>query len=238
MNEKPSSQRVEDVLIRVSGLSKMYDDGVETIPVLKSIDLSVRRGEMAAIVGPSGCGKSTLMFILGLLLPPTEGEYTVEDRDVLGLDRSAQAEFRRHSVGFVFQACNLIENSTVWENLEFPLIYAGVQRKERAEQIHEALQKVRLEHRLHHRTNRLSGGEQQRVAVARALVNRPRIILADEPTGQLDHDHGQLMMDHFEAAVKDGDTTVIVVTHDPEIAARCKRAWYLRDGVLQEEPMG
>jgi putative ABC transport system ATP-binding protein len=135
-------------------------------------------------------------------------------------------------VGFVFQSCDLFENSTVYENLEFPLIYAGVERRDRPDRIIAALQRVNLEHRIHHYSNRLSGGERQRVAVARALVNQPQVILADEPTGQLDRSHGNLIMEHFGEIVADGETAIVVVTHDPEIAARCTRICSIRDGVL------
>ena len=154
---------------------------------------------------------------------------------MLDLDRNAQAEFRRRRVGFVFQSCDLLENSTVYENLEFPLIYAGVERQDRPERIAAALERVNLGHRMHHSSNRLSGGERQRVAVARALVNQPQVILADEPTGQLDRTHGHLIMDHFAEIVSDGKTAVIVVTHDPEIGAGCTRISSIQDGVLYEQ---
>jgi putative ABC transport system ATP-binding protein len=148
----------------------------------------------------------------------------------LQFDRSRQSAFRRQCLGFVFQSCDLIESSTVYENLEFPLIYAEVERSRRPEMIAEALERVNLSHRIYHRTNRLSGGEQQRVAVARALVNRPRIILADEPTGHLDRANSQLIMEHFEEFVAGGENAVIIVTHDPEIANRCHRTYLLTDG--------
>jgi putative ABC transport system ATP-binding protein len=148
------------------------------------------------------------------------------------LDRTSQAEFRRRQVGFVFQSCDLLENSTVYENLEFPLIYAGVDRRDRSDRIISALERVNLGHRLYHSANHLSGGERQRVAVARALVNEPQVILADEPTGQLDRDNGHLIMDHFEEIVATGETAVVVVTHDQEIAARCSRINVLTDGIL------
>ena len=236
MNEikSPPTENGE-VLIRVSGLTKEYPNGAGTIRVLRGVSLDVRRGEMVAIMGPSGSGKSTLLFILGLLLQPTRGVHVVAGTDVSGLNRSAQAEFRRKEVGFVFQSCNLIESSTVYENLELALIYAGVRRKERPARIRDALAKVNLSNRIHQRASRLSGGEQQRAAVARALVNRPRIILADEPTGQLDHAHGQLVLDYFEQFVAAGDTAMVVVTHDPQVAARCTRVCLFEDGVIRGE---
>jgi putative ABC transport system ATP-binding protein len=233
MNEikSPPTENGE-VLIHVSGLIKEYPNGAEPIRVLRGVSLDIRRGEMVAIMGPSGSGKSTLLFILGLLLQPTRGVHVVAGTDVSGLSRSAQAEFRRKEVGFVFQSCNLIESSTVYENLELALIYAGVRRKERPARIRDALEKVNLTSRIHHRANHLSGGEQQRAAVARALVNRPRIILADEPTGQLDHANGQLVLDYFEQFAA-GDTAIIVVTHDPQVASRCTRVCLFEDGVIR-----
>jgi putative ABC transport system ATP-binding protein len=219
-------------LVYVSGLTKQYRNGEAVVPVLHGVELSVFRGEMVAIMGASGSGKSTLLFILGLFLAPTEGVYRVLGEDVLKLDRTTQARFRRRFVGFVFQSCNLIENSTVYENLELPLIYAGVRRKERHPKIHDALARVNLSHRIHHPSNLLSGGEQQRVAVARAFVNSPQLILADEPTGQLDRKHGQIVMDYFRHFVADGTTAMMIVTHDPEVASYCNRVYRLDDGVI------
>jgi len=222
-------------LIRVADLCKTYDNGIDLIYVLRDINLTVYPGEIVAVMGPSGSGKSTLLFILGIFLFPSSGSYFLGGQDVFGLDRTAQAEFRRNRVGFVFQSCDLLENSTVFENLEFPLIYAGVERKDRPERIIAALERVNLGHRMHHSSNRLSGGERQRVAVARALVNQPQVILADEPTGQLDRTHGHQVMDHFGEIVSDGKTAMIVVTHDPEMAARCTRICSIRDGALYEQ---
>jgi putative ABC transport system ATP-binding protein len=235
MNESAPVVLVDDALIQVSDLFKTYDNGHDLIHVLKDVNLKVFPGEILAIMGPSGSGKSTLLFILGIFLQPTSGSYFLAGEDVLSLDRNAQAEFRRSRVGFVFQSCDLFENSTVYENLEFPLIYAGIERKDRPERIAIALERVNLEHRIHHSSNRLSGGERQRVAVARALVNQPRVILADEPTGQLDRTHGHLIMDHFGEIVSDGKTSIIVVTHDPEIASRCTRISSIQDGVLHQQ---
>jgi ABC-type lipoprotein export system ATPase subunit len=235
MNNLASPSTDNGTLIRVTDLCKTYDNGVDLIHVLRDINFKVYPGEIMAIMGPSGSGKSTLLFILGIFLNPTSGSYILGGQDVLSLDRTAQAEFRRRRVGFVFQSCDLLENSTVYENLEFPLIYAGVERRDRPELIAVALERVNLGHRMHHSSNRLSGGERQRVAVARALVNQPQVILADEPTGQLDRSHGQMIMDHFGEIVSDGQTAVIVVTHDSEIAAGCTRISSIRDGVLYEQ---
>ncbi|MEJ2069971.1 MAG: ABC transporter ATP-binding protein [Syntrophobacterales bacterium] len=230
MNKPSSSSQTS--LIQVTDLTKIYPNGAGPIQVLREVDLEVYTGEMVAVMGPSGSGKSTLLYILGLLQAPTSGSYLWEGVDILSLDRTQQAEFRRRRLGFVFQACDLLENSNVYENLEFPLIYEGVERQERPPRILEALQKVNLGHRLYHSANLLSGGERQRVAVARALVNRPQLILADEPTGQLDRRHGHLIMEHFEEIITHGDTAVIIVTHDPDIAARCSRVCPMEDGVL------
>ena len=220
-------------LIQVTDLTKTYNNGAGLIPVLREVNLEVYTGEMVAVMGPSGSGKSTLLYILGLLQPPTSGSYRWEGVEISSLGRTEQAEFRRRRLGFVFQACDLLENSTVYENLEFPLIYEGVERQERPPRILEALRKVNLGNRLYHSANLLSGGERQRVAVARALVNRPQLILADEPTGQLDRRHGHLVMEHFEEIIANGDTAVIIVTHDPDIAARCSRVCPMEDGVLR-----
>jgi putative ABC transport system ATP-binding protein len=235
MNELALSQPNNGGLLRVTDLCKTYDNGVDLIHVLRNVNLKVYPGEIVAIMGPSGSGKSTLLFILGIFLYPTSGSYFLGGQDVLSLDRNTQAEFRRNRLGFVFQTCDLFENSTVYENLEFPLIYAGVERGERPARISAALERVNLGHRINHSSNRLSGGERQRVAVARALVNQPQVILADEPTGQLDRSHGHLIMEHFAEIVRDGKTSVVVVTHDPEIAARCTRICSIRDGVLYEQ---
>ncbi len=220
-------------MIQVAGLTKQYRNGVNTVSVLKGVDLALCPGEMVGIMGPSGSGKSTLLFILGLFLAPTGGIYRALGNNVLNFDRHAQAVFRRKYVGFVFQSCNLIENSTVHENLEMPLIYAGVRGSERQNRIHNALSQVGLSHRIQHPANLLSGGEQQRVAVARALVNNPKLILADEPTGQLDRDNGRMVMDHFRSFIAGGNTAIIVVTHDPQVADQCSRVYYLEDGVIQ-----
>jgi putative ABC transport system ATP-binding protein len=233
MNDTPARKRAP--LIQVRGMTKEYNSGSEVIHILKGVDLDVMPGEMIAIMGPSGMGKSTFLFILGLLHPPTSGSYWVLGEDVLTRDRGSQAEFRRNFAGFVFQSCNLFEHTTVYENLEYPLIYAGVKRKERPGMIHEALDKVNLGHRIHHPANRLSGGEQQRVSIARALVNRPRVIFADEPTGQLDRKHGDMVLDHFHEFISGKETAMVLVTHDPEIAKRCTRVCHLRDGNLYSE---
>jgi putative ABC transport system ATP-binding protein len=235
MNNLPSAAGTNGALIHISDLTKIYQTEAGAIQVLKNINLKIYPGEIVAVMGPSGSGKSTLLFILGIFISPTRGTYILGGEDVLRLDRDAQAEFRRKRVGFVFQSCDLLEHSTVYENLEYPLIYAGVDRRDRPARITAALELVNLGHRIHHSSNQLSGGERQRVAVARALVNQPQFILADEPTGQLDRSHGRQIMDHFAEIVKSGQTSVLVVTHDPEMAARCTRVCSISDGILYEQ---
>lgn len=230
-----SENTQKEPIIMVRDLVKEYNTGSEPIRILHGVNLDVMPGEMIAIMGPSGMGKSTFLFVLGLLHPPTSGAYWVMGEDVLKRDRSSQAEFRRDFAGFVFQSCNLFEHTTVYENLEYPLIYANVHRRERKEMILEALEKVNMGHRINHPTNRLSGGEQQRVSIARALVNRPSVIFADEPTGQLDRKHGDMVMEHFHKFISSGETAMVLVTHDPEIAARCTRVCNLRDGNLYSD---
>lgn len=235
MSGAPLQQNCVSPIIQIANLNQNYPSGSGTIHVLRNVNLNIQRGEMVAIMGPSGSGKSTLLSILGLFLSPTLGSYRVFEKDVLRLTRTEQSEFRRNCIGFIFQSCNLVEHSTVYENLEFPLIYAGVSRKERRGRIHDALSWVNLNNRIRHPANLLSGGEQQRVAVARALVNHPKIILADEPTGQLDRGHSQLIMDYLEKLAVKGNTTVVVVTHDSDVAARCSRVCLIEDGILKED---
>jgi len=221
-----------ELVIDINHLGKHYETGVETIPVLRDINLHVYRGEMVAVMGPSGSGKSTLLFILGLFQPPSMGEYRVAGVDVLALTRDQQAIFRREMLGFVFQTCDLLENSTVYENLELPLIYAGVPRRERPDRIREALTMVNMDHRTYQRSNRLSGGERQRISIARALVNEPEFILADEPTGQLDRENSLRVLDYFAKITEEARTAMVVVTHDNTTAEHCTRTCVLRDGLL------
>jgi putative ABC transport system ATP-binding protein len=222
-----------ELVIDIQHLTKDYVSGSEKISVLKDINLEVRRGEMAAIMGPSGSGKSTLLFILGIFQPATSGMYKVAGVDVLSLDRDAQAIFRREKMGFVFQSCDLLENSTVYENLELPLIYTGVKSREREGKIMEALHRVNLEHRVRQPSNRLSGGERQRVSIARALVNEPEFILADEPTGQLDQANSERVMDYFVKITEEAKVAMVIVTHDAATAERCSRKILLSEGLLK-----
>ena len=220
------------LVIDINKLTKTYNTGLESISVLKDVNLHVRRGEMVAVMGPSGSGKSTLLFCLGLFQPPSTGSYKVAGVEVLTLTRDQQAIFRREMLGFVFQTCDLLENSTVYENLELPLIYAGVRRRERPERIREALSMVNLEHRIHQPSNRLSGGERQRVSIARALVNEPEFILADEPTGQLDRENSLRVLEYFTKITEEARTAMVVVTHDAMTAEHCTRKCVLTDGYL------
>lgn len=232
MNNQTRYGEQGDLVIEITGLTKNYQNGEETIRVLKDVNLHVRRGEMVAVMGPSGSGKSTFLFVLGLFLPPTSGTYLVSGRDVLSLNRTEQAIFRREMMGFVFQSCDLLENSTVYENLELPLVYAGVKRRERPDRIREALARVNLEHRVYQPSNRLSGGERQRVAIARALVNQPEFILADEPTGQLDRENSLRVLEYFNKITQGSNMAMVVVTHDAMTAEHCQRTCVLSDGVL------
>lgn len=223
----------ETPIVRISGLNKTYTTvGGEEYPVLRGVNLELKPGEMTAIMGPSGCGKSSMLYILGLLAPPTTGSYSLMGQEMFGLSSRAQAAVRRESLGFILQSCNLFDNSTVYENLEYPLIYTRFPREKREEVVGKALKKVGLSHRIHHRTNQLSGGEQQRVAIARALVNRPCVLLADEPTGQLDSKTGEMVMDYFRQIVLEHDTTMLIVTHDVAVAKKCTHVYHMREGLL------
>jgi putative ABC transport system ATP-binding protein len=193
--------------------------------------MTVSRGEMVAIMGPSGSGKSTLLYVLGLLQPPTGGEYIFKGKDILQYSREDQAHFRNRELGFVFQSCDLLANSTVFENLELPLIYAETDRHVRRKKILDALDRVGLSHRVDHWANRLSGGERQRAAIARALVNNPSLILGDEPTGQLDQKNTGIVVDQLRDIAGQG-FTVVLVTHEDEIGQACDRIIRIRDGVL------
>ena len=222
MNEAPA-------LIRLQGVSKIfYTDEVET-HALDAVDLSIYPGEYVAISGPSGCGKSTLLSILGLLDSPTTGNYTLNGQPVVKLSRAARARTRNREVGFVFQSFNLIGDLTVYENVELPLAYRGMKRAARRARVAEALEKVEMAHRARHLPSRLSGGQQQRVAVARAVAGRPSILLADEPTGNLDSKNGEAVMGLLQALHDEG-STVCMVTHDPRYAEHARREIRLFDG--------
>jgi putative ABC transport system ATP-binding protein len=206
-------------------------DGIE-VHALQGVDLSIQRGEFVAIMGPSGSGKSTLMNVIGCLDLPDTGTYRLNDADVTALGGNALARVRNRTVGFVFQSFNLLPRTSALENVEMPLVYAGVETRERRQRARALLEKFALADRLYHLPSQLSGGQQQRVAIARALVNSPAILLADEPTGNLDTASGEEVMDILEDLNRNEGMTVIVITHEHEVAARGQKVLTLRDGVL------
>lgn len=218
-------------LIRMVGISKVYQTGELLTPVLNGIDLEVERGEFAALMGPSGSGKSTLLHILGLLDRPTSGSYYLNDRDVAGLDDDEASTTRNRLLGFVFQSFYLIAYATAMENVLLPGLYSDTPQKELRRRAEELLVRVGLGDRMHHRPSQLSGGQQQRVALARAMLNNPELILADEPTGQLDSNTSEEIMELLTAVNKQGKT-IIVVTHDPQTAAYARRKIQIQDGFI------
>ena len=223
-----------DAMLKMEGLKKVfYTDEVET-HALSDIHFTVNRGEYIAISGPSGCGKSTLLSILGLLDSPTDGNYWLNDRSVAELKTSERARIRNREVGFIFQAFNLIGDLTVYENVELPLTYRGMPTSERKEKVQQALEKVGMAHRMKHYPSQLSGGQQQRVAVARAVCGEPSILLADEPTGNLDSTNGEAVMELLNDLHKSG-ATICMVTHDPRYAEYADRGINLFDGRIVEE---
>jgi putative ABC transport system ATP-binding protein len=221
-------------LIRLQNISRRYQMGAETVHALRGVSLEIARGEYVAIMGPSGSGKSTLMNLLGCLDTPTEGSYELNGAQVSDMDDNHLAEIRNREIGFVFQTFNLLARSNALRNVELPLIYAGVPAEERRRIALEALNQVGLADRVHHKPNELSGGQRQRVAVARALVNSPAILLADEPTGNLDSKTGNEIMGLFEELSNKGNT-IIVVTHEEAIAMRSRRIIRLRDGLIASD---
>lgn len=216
-------------MIKISNLEKYYEtEEVQTI-ALNKLSFEVKEGEFAAIMGPSGCGKSTLLNILGLLDDPDGGSYLFNGIEVAGYNESKRAQLRKHNIGFVFQSFNLIDELTVFENVELPLIYTGVKPAERKERVHEVLEKMQIMHRRKHFPQQLSGGQQQRVAVARAVVNNPKLILADEPTGNLDSTNGNEVMDLL-TELNEAGTTIIMVTHSEHDAKFSHRIIRMLDG--------
>jgi putative ABC transport system ATP-binding protein len=223
-----------DELIRLEGVTKVFTtDEVET-HALAGIHLEITKGEYVSISGPSGCGKSTLLAILGLLDTPTGGSFTLNNKPVQDLKPSERARIRNREIGFIFQAFNLIGDLTVFENVELPLTYRGMGSAERKKRVHEALERVGMSHRVKHYPAQLSGGQQQRVAVARALAGDPAILLADEPTGNLDSANGEAVMDLLKQLHQAG-STICMVTHDPRYAAFADRSIHLFDGRIVEE---
>lgn len=225
---------MSDQVIRLAGITKRYLMGSETIDALAGVDCSIERNEYVAIMGPSGSGKSTLMNIVGCLDRPTSGDYWLSEANVSTMSDKDLARVRNREIGFVFQTFNLLPRSSALQNVEVPLLYAGVRRRERKTRAGEALERVGLADRVGHRPNELSGGQRQRVAVARALVNDPAILLADEPTGNLDSKTGADIMRLFDDLHSQGQT-IILVTHEMDIADRALRHLHLRDGVIVED---
>ena len=222
-----------DTVIELKDIKKLYRMGDIQVPALNGVSIQVARGEMVAITGPSGSGKSTLMNIIGCLDTPTEGTYILDGVNVSQMTDDEQAMIRNKKIGFVFQQFNLLPRTAAIDQVELPMVYAGApDRKARAK---EALEKVGLGDRLHHRPNELSGGQQQRVAIARALVNNPSIILADEPTGNLDSKSGAEIMQIFHALNRERGLTIVLVTHDSNVAAQAQRIIPMRDGQVVEQ---
>ena len=224
----------KDPLIRLEGVTKVfYTDEVET-HALSGIHMEIAKGEYVSIAGPSGCGKSTLLSILGLLDTPTAGSYTLNAKPVANLNMAERARIRNREIGFIFQSFNLIGDLTVFENVELPLIYRGMKAAERRERANAALERVGMAHRAKHLPSQLSGGQQQRVAVARAVVGQPLILLADEPTGNLDSKNGEAVMELLRELHR-GGATICMVTHDPRFARHADRTVHLFDGRVVEE---
>jgi putative ABC transport system ATP-binding protein len=224
----------ETPLIRLRGIQKTYRVGTQEVPAVRGVDLDVAPGEYLAIMGSSGSGKSTLMNLLGCLDTPTAGTYELDGRDVSGLGEDELAAVRNRKVGFVFQTFNLLPRSTAQQNCELPLVYAGVSTNERRERAAHALEQVGLADRMHHRPNELSGGQRQRVAIARALVNEPSLVLADEPTGNLDSRTSEEIM-ALLGELDRGGRTLILVTHESDIAAFTRRIIRLHDGEIASD---
>ena len=222
------------MILELKDICKDYIQGKMVIPVLKHIDFQMEKGEYVAIMGPSGSGKTTLMNIVGCLDQATSGQLFLDGQDISKCTENEMSDLRLKKIGFVFQNFQLLSRQTALENVELPLTYAGVAKKERRERALQALTRVGLEDRVNFQPNQLSGGQKQRVAIARALVNRPKILLADEPTGALDSTSGEQVMELFQK-LNDEGVSVLMITHDPEIAAHAKRVVMIRDGELQEK---
>ena len=237
METRQSVRPVGAVVIDIENITKDYVMGEETVRALRGVSLQIRRNEYLAVMGPSGSGKSTLMNMLGCLDTPTSGRYEFNGRNVKDMDDDELAAIRNREIGFVFQTFNLLPRANALRNVELPLIYAGMDPESRKERAAQALADVGLADRIHHKPNELSGGQRQRVAIARALVNNPAIILADEPTGNLDSKTGEEIMVLLEDLYHHGNT-IILVTHERDIAAHARRTIHLRDGVIEMDHAG
>ena len=224
-------------LLQLSGVSRLYQMGSETIHALREVSFHVEAGEYLGIVGSSGSGKSTLLNILGCLDTPSAGTYRLRGKDVRGLSDDALSDLRNREIGFVFQTFQLLARTSALENVELPLVYRGIRAAERRKRAREALARVGLARRMRHKPNELSGGQRQRVAIARALVTQPSILLADEPTGNLDSTTGREILDLF-SELHAGGNTLILVTHEPTIAAQCPRALRMSDGEVVHDGPG
>ena len=222
------------MILELKGIYKNYQQGKMDVPVLKNVDFSIEEGEYVAIMGPSGSGKTTLMNIIGCLDQPTSGEFYLDGQSIRTCTENEMSDIRLNKIGFVFQSFHLLPRQSALSNVEMPLNYAHVPRKERKARALKALERVGLADRVDFRPNQLSGGQMQRVAIARAIVNNPRLLLADEPTGALDSKSGEQIMELFHRLNEEG-VSVLMITHDPEIAAHAKRIVMIRDGELQEK---
>ena len=237
MDGRQSVRPVGPVVIDIENITKDYVMGEEIVRALRGVSLQIRRNEYLAVMGPSGSGKSTLMNMLGCLDTPTSGRYEFNGRNAANMDDDELAAIRNREIGFVFQTFNLLPRATSFRNVELPLIYAGIDPETREERATKALIDVGLGDRIHHKPNELSGGQRQRVAIARALVNNPSIILADEPTGNLDSKTGDEIMTLLEDLYQRGNT-IILVTHERDIAAHARRTIHLRDGLIEMDHAG
>lgn len=234
MTDTPETQAPSQPIIHIEHITKVYEMGNEDVHALRDVSLDIGNNEYVAIMGPSGSGKSTLMNMLGCLDTPTSGTYLFKGEDVKSMSDDELAMIRNKEIGFVFQTFNLLPRATALQNVELPLVYAGVKSSLRKQQAETALESVGLRDRMDHRPNELSGGQRQRVAIARALVTKPSIILADEPTGNLDSKTGQDIMDLFERLWKLGNT-VILVTHEEDVARHARRIIRVRDGLVESD---